>query len=283
LFFRIIPQFRLNCIEKKAPVGYFIYVEAFPKHQLLGRSIIEVLRRDFMKNHRNRMFFGVMALVTGLALVSCGDFFSQTWGEGFARDPSNVKVSESNVKDLLQDANGDPEASRAILEKLKGTENPALQAAAVKAANQASGLTQIILSNLDTLTKDTNDTGALEILAQTVLNEAKNNGIVAVAGTIADTLSVTVTEDSVPVFEGSFVKSVPTSDLTILLVTMMMAEAVELNDDFSAYADKWENKSITNAADLGPRERLIAATANEVIARGDGNLSDMLKNLVREE
>jgi hypothetical protein len=234
-----------------------------------------------MKNHRNRMFFGVMALATSLALVSCGDFFSTTWGEDFARNPSGVKVSESNVKDLLRDANGDTKASRAILEKLRGTKNPALQAAAVKAANQASGLTQLVLSNLDTLTEDTNDTKALEKLGQTVLDEAKNNDIVGVAKDIAETLPVK-TGTNGPEFDGPFVKSVPTSDLTILLVTMMMAEAVDANDDFEEFVEGWGpgKKDINDSSTLKDNEKVIAAIANEVMTRPDSDLGKMLKELV---
>jgi hypothetical protein len=239
------------------------------------------------KEGRRNLFFGASLLVLGIALslASCSDFFSTSWGEDFARDPSNVRVTTSNVNELLKDANGDTEASRAILKKLKGTTNPTLQAAAVKAANQAAGLTTLVVSNLDTLTKDTSDTDALERVAKTVLGEAKKNDITGVAGDIAETLAPTIeyTPEGPTFKTGSFVSSVSNSDLTLLLVTMMMAEASDAYEDFDAYAATWENKNI-NSNTLQGNEMVIAAIANEVINRpNSGELGNMLKHLVRED
>jgi hypothetical protein len=205
-------------------------------------------------------------------------------GEDFVRDPSNVKVDSSNVNELLKDANGDTEASRAILDKLAGTSDPKMQAAAVKAANQASGLTELILTNLDVVTGADSNNGSLETLAQTVLGEARRNDITGIAIDIVNTLPVDVS-GAKPEFAGSFVKSVSTSDLTILLVTMMMAEVTD--GDFENYVNGWGTtsggKNISSAGSLDSKnERVIAAIANEVIGRPDSKLGNMLKNLVGE-
>ncbi|MDR0731329.1 MAG: hypothetical protein LBF63_06640 [Treponema sp.] len=244
-----------------------------------------------MKNHaeegnirRNRngsLFFGtVLFVLAGLLLASCKDFYSTSWGEDLARDPANVKVTASNVNELLRDANGDTKASRAILEKLKGTTNPTLQAASVKAANQAAGLTGLVLSNLDTLTGET-DTDALTKVAQTVFGEAKKNDITGVANDIAGTLENTLKESATPEFkENSFAKSVSTSDLTLLLVTMMMGEAVAASADFESYAKNWGSSKTIEGTGLDANEKVIAAIANEVISRPDSELGKMLESLV---
>jgi hypothetical protein len=240
-----------------------------------------------MKNHegegiRRNLFLGTVlfAFVTGLLLAGCTDFYSSTWGEGLARDPSSVKVTASNINELLKDANGDPKASRAILEKVRGSKDPALQAAAVKAANQAAGLTQLVLSNLDAVTGDNaRDTDSLTKLGETILGEARNNDITGIALDIAGTLPVKDTSNG-PRFDGSFAKSVSTSDLTLLLVTMMMAEATEASDDFGAYAAKWGSEKTIDDPNLQSKELVIAAIANEVISRPDSNLGEMLKDLV---
>ncbi|MDR3193313.1 MAG: hypothetical protein LBT87_09635 [Treponema sp.] len=235
------------------------------------------------RRHRN-LFFGTLVLVlTGLLAASCTDFYSTTWGEALARDPSKVKVTTSNVNELLKDANGDTEASRAILEKLKGTDNPALQAAAIKAANQAAGLTELVLSNLGTLTggSETNENALLEV-AQTVLGQAKKNDISGVADDIAKTLAKNVVEENgAPRFtDDSFAKSVSTSDLTLLLVTMMMGEASKAAGDFESYANDWGSSKTVDGTGLGDNEKIIAAVANEVIDRPDSELGNMLKALV---
>jgi hypothetical protein len=233
---------------------------------------------------RIRNLFGgsvLLALGMGLLLAGCTDFYSTTWGEAFARDPSNVKITSSNVYELLKDANGDREASRAILKKLAGTDDPELQAATVKAANQAAGLTELVLSNLDTITgSNATNANSLEKLAETIMAEAKENDIRGIAADIAGTLPVS--SNNPPQFGGSFTSSVSTSDLTLLLVTMMLAE-VPANDEFDDYAKQWgSGKKIDGSGNLvGEEERVIAAIANEVIyKRPDSELGDMLRSLV---
>jgi hypothetical protein len=241
---------------------------------------------NIRRNRNGNLFFGIVLFaLAGLLLASCTDFYSTSWGEALARDPSNVKVTASNVNELLRDANGDTKASRAILEKLKGTTDPTLQAASVKAANQAAGLTELVLSNLGVLTADGTNTDALTKVAETVFGEAKKNDITGVANDVAGTLENTLKEGSTPEFkEDSFAKSVSTSDLTLLLVTVMMGEAVNASDDFDAYANKWgSDKKIGNGDGLDKNEKVIAAIANEVISRPDSELGNMLKNLVGEK
>lgn len=245
------------------------------------------VEKDRGRQTRN-LFCGVLALVfaAGLSLVSCTDFYSSSWGEAFVRDPANVKVTSSNVYELLKDANGDKAASRAILQKLKGTDDPTLRAAAVRAANQAAGLTELVLSNLGTLTgSNAGNTDSLENLAKTILGEAKKNDIGGIADDVADTLPTRDTASGRPIFEGSFAKSASTSDLTLLLLTMMLAEASEASEDFDSYAGKWGgDKKINGEGEtlLDGEEKVIAAIANEVISRPDSDLKKMLKGLVGE-
>jgi hypothetical protein len=234
------------------------------------------------------LFSGAVPFILGMGLLlaSCKDFYSTSWGEAFVRDPSKVNVTSSNVYELLKDANGDTEASREILKKLKGTDDPSLQAAAVKAANQAAGLTELALSNLGELTgANADNVDSLEKLAKTILGEITKNDVKGIAGDIVGTLPVSSDSSSGPVFEGSAVNSVSTSDLTLLLVTMMLAEVPDLNapDPFGEYAKRWGDElKIDGQGDisLNDEEKVIAAIANEVIKRPDSELGKMLKNLV---
>lgn len=241
--------------------------------------------KEGLRRFRNPLFGAAfIALSAGLALASCSDFYSSSWGEGLARDPSNVTITGSNIRELLKDANGDRKASRAILKKLTGTEDPELQAASVKAANQAAGLTELALSNLGTLTGDNADnTDSLQNLAKTVLEEAKENDIRGIADDITETLPLQ--PGNPPRFAGSFAKSISTSDLSLLLVTMMLAE-VPNEDEFDDYVNEWGNgKKIdgNGTMNLDPNERVIAAIANEVMSRPDSELGKMLKSLVGAE
>jgi hypothetical protein len=82
---------------------------------------------------------------------SCAEFFSTSWGEIFKRDPKNVKVTASNVYDLLDVAKGDPELSKAILDQINADSNDTLKRAAIKAANQAVGISTVALENIKDL------------------------------------------------------------------------------------------------------------------------------------
>jgi hypothetical protein len=95
-----------------------------------------------------------------------------------------------------------------------------------------------------------------------------------------------VSDSNPPRFEGDFINSVSTSDLTLLLVTLMLAEVPDTDDPdaFDKYAGQWGTepgqKDINDGTGLDASEKLIAAIANEVIDRPDSELGKMLKSLV---
>ncbi|MDR3123842.1 MAG: hypothetical protein LBU16_08715 [Treponema sp.] len=122
---------------------------------------------------------GATALIVLFALNSCTDFFTTSWGEMFRRDPKNVRVTASNVYDLLDAAKGDRELSRAILDKINADSDPALKRAAIKAANQAAGLSTAMLENVSALidAADKKDSNALKDLAEKIKNEIKANDV----------------------------------------------------------------------------------------------------------
>jgi hypothetical protein len=114
-------------------------------------------------------------------LNSCADFFSTSWGEMFKRNPKNVKVTASNVYDLLDAAKSDPELSRAILEKINADSGDTLKHAAIKAANQAAGVTTLLLENIATLidaSKSNSYEDAITKVTETIRGAVKDNDVV---------------------------------------------------------------------------------------------------------
>jgi hypothetical protein len=131
---------------------------------------------------------------------SCADFFSTTWGDFFKRDPKNVKVTASNVYDLLDTAKGDPELSKAILDKIyttvksgdKSADADTLRRAAIKAANQTAGISTVALENVKGLIDavDSNDKEkALKEVANKILKDLGNNDIVGIAEKMTEILA----------------------------------------------------------------------------------------------
>jgi hypothetical protein len=215
-----------------------------------------------------------------LPLVSCADFFTNSWGKGSARDPGTIKVTSGNVKDLLKEAKGDTEASRGILnkiaEKLKGDPNPdpTLQRAAITAANQAAGLGQVVLENVGTLTDAVSgnaDKNVIENLLKAVEDGAQGNKITEVSDSVNAVLKPAVkTKDGKPTLNKDVIAPVPDSELLLLATTLILAEAEKAGKSFDEYVSMWgtsTNKKLDGTG-LTSSERLIAALVNELGERG---------------
>jgi hypothetical protein len=153
------------------------------------------------------------AFVVLVLLNSCSDFFSTSWGELFKRDPKNVKVTSSNVYDLLDAAKGNMELSRAILDQIGANSSDALKIAAIKAANQAAGIPTLALENVNTLL-DAVDTKnyeeALRKVADSIQGAVKSNDIVG----ISEKLTV-ILEDKYKLAADSRTKLINTRAFTV--------------------------------------------------------------------
>jgi hypothetical protein len=249
---------------------------------------------------------GLAALLCAVLLGSCGGFFTNSLGEKWARNPDTITVSKDNVKALLKESRGDPEASRGILDKiaeeLKGNPNPdpVLQAAAVTAANQASGLGELILTNigsvLDTAAGDGENTGGntFNTLLDKVQKQAAANDIKGVSESATDSLigAVEIKNGEPPVLSEEFVGSgVTDSDLTVLVFTLILGEveqakAKDPTVTFNSYitntwGDGGKSLDATNTNGWTNSEKLIAAIGNQ-LAAGDSELGNMLKDLLGE-
>jgi hypothetical protein len=136
------------------------------------------------------------ALAVLFLLNSCTDFFTTSWGEMFKRDPKNVKVTSSNVYDLLEAATGDRELSRAILDKINADSDDSLKRAAIKAAGQASGLTTVVMENVKDLIDAAGAKGdpgkALKEVAQQIINDIRNNDIEGIGAEVTKILEGTI-------------------------------------------------------------------------------------------
>jgi hypothetical protein len=232
------------------------------------------------------------AFIVLFLLNSCTDFFSTSWGEAFKRDPGKVKVTESNVYDLLEAAKGNPKLSKAILDKIGANSSDKLKHAAIQAANQASGITTLALENVQTLIdaaeKDNNE-DALKDVANKVLDSATKNDLQGVSGQLVKILKDDVTTNSGKLgFEGNFIGNVSEADLTLMVMTLILAKAekVQKEDqkDLNDYVDDLVKKNITsqNPTNLDDDEKLIAAAVNGMIERGENEGLNELTKMVKD-
>jgi hypothetical protein len=159
-----------------------------------------------------------------LLLNSCAEFFSSSWGESFRRDPNKVKVNSSNVYDLLDIAKGDPELSRAILDKINAYSDDTLKRAAIQAANQAAGISTLALTNIKDLVDAFNNPDqekALREVATKIQEEIRSGDL----GGISDKLNTILADKWVISSEalmntGEIAVSVPMNDNSGNLATI---------------------------------------------------------------
>jgi predicted small secreted protein len=234
----------------------------------------------------NRWKLGLPAAVVMCAvlLASCSDFFTTSWGKDLARDPGTITVTTKNVKSLLKESKGDTKASKGILDKiaaeLKDNPNPdpALQTAAITAANQASGLSGLVLENIDTVLGDDIDDDVFTKLLDDIQETAKENDLAGIKTDVEDSLKTAVTTSSgKPEFKPEVVNGVSDAELAQLALTLILAES---DGDFEGYIDHWGADKNLNGTGLTESEKIIAAVANELTKRGGelgGYISDMLE------
>ncbi|MDR1443941.1 MAG: hypothetical protein LBI94_03575 [Treponema sp.] len=233
--------------------------------------------------------FGLPAatVLCAVLLASCSNFFTTSWGKDWARDPSTIKVTTKNVKSLLKESKGDAKASRGILDKiaaeLKNNPNqPELQAAAITAANQASGLTELVLENINlVLNSDSQSEDTFNKLLTEVQGTAKNNDMKGISDNIVTSLGPAVTSSGKPQFTPGVIDDVSDAELAQLALTLILAESESQSTSVEDYLAGWGTSKKTDDATTlsSPSESIIAAVANELTRRG-GELGNNISGLL---
>jgi hypothetical protein len=159
-------------------------------------AVIEAMRKNIKEKitmNGAKNLKGLSGILVVLLLMnSCAEFFSTSWGETFKRNPKNVNVTDSNVNDLLDVAKGNTELSKAILDQIDAGSSDELKHAAIKAANQASGISTLALENVQTLIDAVDKGGdqkALETIAREILDAAKSNNLADISDKLVEILN----------------------------------------------------------------------------------------------
>jgi hypothetical protein len=88
-----------------------------------------------------------------------------------------------------------------------------------------------------------------------------------------------------PGFAEDFLDGVSESDLTLSVITLILAKAEkerDINGTLEKYLETWIDKNVETGKGLDVEEALIAALINEMIERGDdtSELKDLLVELL---
>jgi hypothetical protein len=220
------------------------------------------------------LFF--LVILTGM-VSSCTDMFTTSLASWAARDPDSVipEVTAGNARDLV-DTSQDPAYSLALLRRIWassavsfGPDKAALQAAALPAAANASGLTNSLLSLIGDL-KDFDNADAIKAKVELAIYGAVNlpESAAALSALLPDP-GDTASLDLLSLFSNS-------SELAMAAVVLLAAEARAYGDT-TAYINAFTAAS-TREERLAV-ELARAAAVKYAAEGGSGNLTDILDAL----
>lgn len=225
---------------------------------------------------KNAVRFGIFFMMWPL-LFSCTDFFSTSLAPWAARDPNSLipPVTTGNVDELIAGAENNPDMSLAILKKindaLKGAdadEASSLQAAALEAAANASGLGPAILNQADDISQIMEDKDNAKGLVIDALNDMPN------LKETGETLTSILPEPGTPEF-AAFVEKADADDLATAAAILLAAEAKNQGED---YINTFDASAATGSAKLAV-ELAAAASRKYEETESSSRLKDILEGL----
>jgi hypothetical protein len=224
----------------------------------------------------------IAVLLIGIAaaglLGSCADFFTTSWGKGFARENKpnllkNVKVSAANVDELVLTVAGDPNASLELLKKisetLKDPKLSAADAAKLRGAALTTSLNAIDLTGsaltglLDAVGGDmTNGDGLVDVFNTAISGFAN-------LGETGDTLTAIFKDAKDKDFEKA-----SGGDLALASVVILLSEAKKAQEDLNQDTATFLANFDPNSDALRENENIqvsvkLAAAANNTIDQND--------------
>jgi hypothetical protein len=242
-----------------------------------------------------KTFPGFLVLCISFALSSCTNFFSTSLAPWAKRDPSKIipAVNTGNVKELISQAESDPDLSLAVLKGIQDAigntanedEKAALRNAALQAATNASGLGNALFANAGKIINTMDDPDELKNAAinavhdMSNLNEVSNILLGGIIPPVSDQAGFS-----------NFLNVASATDLALSATVVLLGEAQRLDspeavEGYITGAGSGRHFDFDNP--VSPAEEIAVELAKETIAivddplRGDasGELKEILENL----
>ncbi|MDR1947957.1 MAG: hypothetical protein LBQ38_01055 [Spirochaetaceae bacterium] len=230
---------------------------------------------------RRKYIYFLFILIPVLSVTGCTDFFSTSLAPWAARDPASLvpPVTAGNVRELILQAENNPDLSLAILKGIQnsvGSASPedrrSLEAAALEAAGNATGLAASLLSQAGKISSVMGDPDkAKELVVDAIkgmshLNETRD--------LLADILPRNPDSEEFK----AFTQNAGAEDLVMAAAIILAAESGESpnSDDFINNFDP--NSVSTPSLKLAVSLATAAADKPELL-EGDSPLKDILSGL----
>jgi hypothetical protein len=227
----------------------------------------------------------LVALICLSCLNACTDFFSTTLAPWAVREPSTLipPVTAGNVQELIVQAENNPDLSLAILKKIQDSVNNAsaedrrtLEAAALEAAGNATGLASSLLNQAGKLSSVLDDADqARDLIANAI------NGMSHLSET-RDILTAVLPSDSNSADFKAFTGNAGAESLVMAAAILLASEAQDAvntgmnQDDFidNFDPDSVDTPSLKLAVSLA-----VAAAGKPELTEGTNPLKDILEGL----
>ena len=236
---------------------------------------------------RNRVQNRLIELVSifGLLILlgSCRQFFTSSLAPWAKRDPALLipEPTAANIQDLLALSANNPDQSLALLDKINdalatasAADQAVLQAAALSAASNASGVATSVLSNAGALLDAMEGGQPDDIIAVVSDAIAGLSNLESTAVILADILPDPNDTDAF----NAFVAQASPEDLAMAAIVLLAAEA-QASGGVESFIDGFDPSS----PDPGPQELAVAlaeaAAAAYAASGGTGQLADILASL----
>jgi hypothetical protein len=183
---------------------------------------------------KRTLIYVIFGCLFAFLTASCTNVMSTSWGSWARRAAKIPDVNTGNVDSLVDEARGNPDFARALLEKIRdqinetpaGPDKTALQDAGVAAAAEASGLGGSVLANVGDLLADldNDDKADTEIHAAVqevfsgIYEDSNKDNLQSIAGDL-----VTVINSDSEAYKATSQASM--DDLLMATVTLILAEA----------------------------------------------------------
>ncbi|MDR1212074.1 MAG: hypothetical protein LBK40_07580 [Spirochaetaceae bacterium] len=231
--------------------------------------------------------FKVLALfpVLGIfSLVSCTDFFSTSLATWAQRDRTklNIKVTASNVDDLIAQNGNDPDTSLAILKgieaALKGASGQSkldLESAALEAAANAAGLGNTVLGKSQEIL-DAIDSGVdADVLAlvENVIDSLDN------LGATASTLLAALPDPGDPTAFEAFIENSDPTKLALAAAVLLASEAEQAGGASGYIAGFTGTPSSPNEA---MAVAIAGGIASNYASTEEGTVDAIIENMLKQ-
>ena len=236
---------------------------------------------------------GLIGLAKGLMLSgfivlnlgSCEQLFTTSLAPWAARDPASLipTVTADNVTDLIDQSANNPEQSMALLDAIadamadaSASEAAVLQAAALEAGSNSSGVATAIFSNagtlLDTLETMESSEEIIPLISDAIADLSN------LAGTATDLVSILPDPSNTTAFD-AFVAQATPEDLAMAAIVLLAAEAQADTGGVETYITGFDPTTPAPGPEALAVALAEAAADSYAASGGTGQLADILAGL----